>query len=831
MAKLQSRLLLCSLALVCQLAHAELPDVRGVWKGRIGEQHVLVCLDRERRSAFYFLRDGVERSLTLRSEEWQEKGDEEGFAHWHLKLLDRELLGNRVDSSGVSLPVRLWRYPSDEDHIVPCERDFFRSQPATMPDASVADPADRVDKNYPKRKVAAGDYHSAVIDADGGLWMWGSNEWGELATGDEKPQPTPRRVGGGFEQVFAAYSNTAAIGQDGTLWNWKRVKYVRPSGSYYYDFMRQKIGKGFVQVALNTRGIGFMALGQDGSIWADYLADSHSPSPQLFKVATGYMRISLARTGNGTYYAVGIKTDGSLWAWAYNGGLALDNALNLQRNAPIKVGDGFIDIESNWVETYVRKNDGSVWELNGHDAYNYKEQTHLLRMPSLKRIEHVYSTVVPGVGQQFGLTSQGELWAWGQNYQHEKLPLGDGTLKASTKPLLIDNGVVQLATGVEQGVALKQDGSIWFWGTHGRIFYHASYTLESSPQKVGERYSAVATSRYHTLAIKRGGSLYAWGSNHHGQLGAGKVGNVYNRPIRVGSNFSQVALGRSHSLALKKDHTLWAWGENADGQLGNGSLRAATRPRLIGKRFAAVAAIREFSMALKRDGSLWVWGSYEGSPSHSYRQRRVGRGFVKIVASEYGSLALSRDGSICYWENNNFSKPVRISALGTDVNVRTLISAHKRHYAISDHGRLWAWGSNYFGRLGVGDGDGGSPDLLQAERLGDGFVQLSSSDDDYSTLAVKKDGSLWAWGSNTSNQLSALLPRGVDQHTPTQVGRDFVQVSVAGNHALAIKRDGSLWAWGDSTYGQLGLGSSIALRPQKLILPAVTMDGEQRKLE
>lgn len=822
MAKLQSRILLCFLAFICDLAHADLPDVRGVWEGQVGEQHVLVCLNREHRSAFYFLRDGIERTLTLGAEQWQEKADGEALIHWDIQLLDRELLGKRTDSTGVSLAVRLWPHPSREDHIAPCERDFFRSQPATIPDASVANPENRVDKNYLKSKVAAGDYHSAVISEDGSLWMWGSNDWGELATGDKKPQLTPRRIGGGFEQVFAAYNNTAAIEQDGTLWRWRRIKNVRANGGYYYDYMQHKIGKGFVQVALNTRRIGFMALGQDGSIWADYLADSHSLSPQLFKVATGFMRISLAETGNGTNYAVGIKIDGSLWAWAYNGELPLNDASNLQRNTPIKLGEGFVDLENNWYKTYARKNDGSVWELHGQNAYREKENVYLLSMFRPKRVEQISPMLVSGIGQQFGLTPEGKLWAWGTNYQHQNLPMGDGSLKAASKPVLIGTDFAQIATGTEQGVALKQDGSLWFWGTHGRVSYHASYELESLPQQVGTNYVGVVTGLFHTLAIKKGGSLYAWGSNREGQLGAGKVGNLYDRPIRVGRNFSQVALGQSHSLALKKNHTLWAWGDNASGQLGTGNLRTATRPRLIGSGFVAVAAIEQFSMALKSDGSLWAWGRYEGSQNPSYRPRRVGKGFAKIAASKYGSLALSRDGSIWRWENNNFAKPERISALTTEVSVRALTSAHKRLYAIGEQGRLWAWGSNYFGRLGVGDGNGGSPDLLEAKALGDGFVQLSSNDDGYSTLAVKQDGSLWAWGENTSNQLSALLPRQYSQHTPVQVGRDFVQVSVAGNHALAIKRDGSLWAWGDSTYGQLGVGISIDLRPRKLALPVLT---------
>lgn len=75
------------------------------------------------------------------------------------------------------------------------------------------------------------------------------------------------------------------------------------------------------------------------------------------------------------------------------------------------------------------------------------------------------------------------------------------------------------------------------------------------------------------------------------------------------------------------------------------------------------------------------------------------------------------------------------------------------------------------------------------------------------TLALKTDGSLWAWGDNSYGQLGNGNTLSTNQ--PTQVGtdRDWTAVASGHNHALALKSDGSLWAWGSNSHGQLGTGT------------------------
>lgn len=123
--------------------------------------------------------------------------------------------------------------------------------------------------------------------------------------------------------------------------------------------------------------------------------------------------------------------------------------------------------------------------------------------------------------------------------------------------------------------------------------------------------------------------------------------------------------------------------------------------------------------------------------------------------------------------------------------------------ALKSDGTVWAWGDNYAGNLGDGtDDDRGVP--RQVVGLG-GVIAVAAG---YShSLALKGDGTVWAWGSNYDWQLGDGTE--VDAWTPQQVaGLDHITAIAAGeHHSLAVSVDGTVWAWGYGSKGQLGDGA------------------------
>ena len=119
--------------------------------------------------------------------------------------------------------------------------------------------------------------------------------------------------------------------------------------------------------------------------------------------------------------------------------------------------------------------------------------------------------------------------------------------------------------------------------------------------------------------------------------------------------------------------------------------------------------------------------------------------------------------------------------------------------------KLWSWGSNYYGKLGLGDTASRSSPVQVGTTSTWSSVEYNRGGTH--TLATKTDGTLWAWGENFSGQLG--LANTTNRSSPVQVGTltTWSKVHATGCHILAIKTDGTLWSWGANVYGQLGHGN------------------------
>lgn len=186
-----------------------------------------------------------------------------------------------------------------------------------------------------------------------------------------------------------------------------------------------------------------------------------------------------------------------------------------------------------------------------------------------------------------------------------------------------------------------------------------------------------------------------------------------------------------------------------------------------------------------------------------------------VAAGGFSTLALKTDGTVWFLGETTLqhttphgtpdpvSTPVPVAGL---TGIDAIAAGHRHYLALdADTGDLFAWGHNGSGQVG----DGGVRDVatpvvvltgVSAMAAGDGF-----------SLAVKADGSLWAWGRNAHGQLG--LGDTAGRLTPTQVPGVTTADTVAagGQHSLILLTGDTVLATGNNNFGQLGLGHTTSL--------------------
>jgi alpha-tubulin suppressor-like RCC1 family protein len=716
--------------------------------------------------------------------------------------------------------------------------------------------------------IAAGDEFSLAIRSGGNLFAWGVNTNGQLGLNNQTNRSSPTQVGTSVWTAISAGSlHTLALRSGGGLFSW--------GANTFGQCGRTELNPVASWTAIAGGAYHTLAIRSDSKLFAwgkNNYGQCGNGAPMTF----GNRELEPVQIGTSNWIAVSvglnhslaIRSDNKLFSWGANYGGALGTEVyGSRRNSPLQIGT------SNWIRIAAGRNHNLAirsdsklfaWGDNGYGAVGNGVTGSAVWEPVQIGTSN-WTAIAAGHGHSLAIRSDSKLFAWGGNY-FGNLGLGDNTNRSSPVQVGSSNWTA-IAAGTFHSMAIRSGGSLFAWGDNGSGQLGLNDTTRrSSPVQIGSSaWTAIAAGGYHCLAIRSGGRLFSWGYSNNGQLGLpnNPYGYLPNQssPVQVGtSNWTAVAAGRRHSLAIRSGGSLFVWGYNNEGNLGQGNLVLARSPVQIGgnpkaslispvqvgsSNWTTVAAGTFHSLAIRSGGSLFAWGNNGvgqlGLNNTTNRSSPVQVGssnWIRIAGATTASFAIRSDNKLFSW-GNNFAGQLADSSfygsryspeqIGTDnwsaITAAKGVQGNSPYpaaaaFAIRSDGRLFAWGGNENGQLGilsnVNSNDPNSqvppPASVGGNQLpfdpNPGRVGTSSwtavAAGNSHSVAIRSDGLLFTWGVNTNGQLG-LDTGGTLRSSPVQIGTSsWVAVAAGAYHSLAIRSDNKLFSWGNNGNGQLG---------------------------
>jgi len=284
-----------------------------------------------------------------------------------------------------------------------------------------------------------------------------------------------------------------------------------------------------------------------------------------------------------------------------------------------------------------------------------------------------------------------------------------------------------------------------------------------------------------------------------------------------------------------------SWGNNGSGELGDGTRTDRSRYGDIGALDSVVRVAAGWTpryghtLAVRSDGTVWAWGdNTAGDLGDGTTDGRLApvqvtglTGVTQVAGGCDHSLALRSDGTVWAWGGNGAGQLGRGTVTGYEVapapvsglaGVTKISAGCGFSLALRSDGTLWAWGGNNAGQLGTGST---ADSAVPVKITGVSQVTAIAAGWDSAVAIVAGGASVWAWGGNDSGQLGDGTLAG--HTTPvrvTQIGTVHIAGAAVGlKFAAILGTDGSVWAWGADRYGQLGNAPAFgpATRPVNTI--------------
>ena len=827
------------------------------------------------------------------------------------------------------------------------------------------------------KNVTCGLEHTCAIKLDGSLWCWGNGLEGRIGTGGTNPTSSPIQTlikGNDWIYVAAGDYNTVALKTNFSLWVWGLNDYGQIADPKIYGrnvlapLEVFSVDQRWYRAAYGAKHI--MAIENSDPTPSPTASVTPSPTPSNSPTITpsptmtptmtptptpvkGYQLWSWGGNrhgslglgdkihrssptvvdanevwimlGGGGDFSLSLRNDFSLWSWGWNYSGTLGLGDKIHRSSPVRIG-----IENNWAKIdgggwsgMSIKKDGTFWSW-GYNSNGELGLGDVIHRSSPEQIgtSNDWDTFVSDFLSTTALKKDGSIWTWGSNSYRGIFSgfLGTNDILSRSIPTRIgsENTWRKIGGSGLNKWAIKNDGTLWGWGYGIYGVFGSPAPGISSPVQFGieNNWEQVdAASSYFSAGIKTDGTLWMWGYNSSGELGQNytSAGNFLSSPLQVGigTDWMKISCSVDSIFALKNDGSLWSWGFNGYGELGLGDILNRSSPVRVGNNTIwydckgnnhHVLALKEVdkpspsptlsptptpSRSPIATRSPTPTPSFSATPTPSptdspsptpspsgteptptptttpspsptgvvgnlfgMGKNTVGQlgdnttkdSFIPVNNvvpgnnwdvvsgnSKFGA-AIRTDNTLWMWGENSYGKLGNITSvtsrssavqvLASDgQNLWKKVSCGTNHAAAIRHdGSMWTWGSNTFGELGRYTST--TTQRIVPNRTVDAEFEWSEvSCGDYFTSGIKNDGTLWSFGINSTGQLGRgfiATPGEAGAYyrsSPIQVyggGFTWSKVSCGGGFAGAIKKDGTLWLWGDNSYGKLGDDTTVA---------------------
>jgi alpha-tubulin suppressor-like RCC1 family protein len=368
--------------------------------------------------------------------------------------------------------------------------------------------------------VLGGFVEELALPEFGSAFSWGNNDSGRLGNNSTVNRSSPVSVVGSFTDWTQVSGGSHSLG-------------LRANGT--------------------VRAWGDNSLGQLG----DNTTVSRSSPVLVVGSFTDWTQVSA-----GFQHSVGLRANGTVWAWGSSIDGQLGNNSTTSRSSPTLVAGGFTD----WIQVSARSNgslglreNGTAWAWGAGSNGQLGNNSTVNRSSPVSVVGGFtdWTQVSAGGIHSLGLRENGTAWAWGWNID---AALGDNSTVNRSSPVSVVGGFtdwIQLAGGSIHSLGLRADGTAWAWGCNsfGRLGDNTTVAKSSPVSVVGgfTDWIQLSGGAVHSLGLRANGTAWAWGCNQVGRLGDNSTTNRSSPVSVVGADavWIKVSAGNYHSLGVK----------------------------------------------------------------------------------------------------------------------------------------------------------------------------------------------------------------------------------------------------------------------------------------